>query len=170
MNNKYTIAEVGSNSLYPSFNNSVISQRIASEIDLDENEPYIEINEILNNSSFVAKKALTFDEEKNVANKAPISDINIVNLGNNTEKIIKIKKKDFNYSIKIADFYFKKTAIVLKKRILNETSINNVKIKKISNTKFRVFLGDFYNINSLQKAVNDINILDFENIEILKND
>ena len=74
LNNKYTIAEVGSNSLYPSFNNSVISQRIASEIDLDENEPYIEINEILNNSSFVAKKALTFDEEKNVANKAPISE------------------------------------------------------------------------------------------------
>jgi hypothetical protein len=31
-------------------------------------------------------------------------------------------------------------------------------------------LGPFTNINSLQKSYNDISILQFENIEILKND
>ena len=57
----------------------------------------------------------------------------------------------------------------MKKRIINETKIRNVKIKKISSTQYRVFLGPYININSLQKDFNDINILQFENIEILKN-
>ncbi len=55
-------------------------------------------------------------------------------------------------------------------RIKAETNIKEPKIKKISNEKYRVFLGPFNNINSLQKSFNDINILEFENIEIIKND
>ena len=48
---------------------------------------------------------------------------------------------------------------------------NYIKIdKKLSKTQYRVFLGPFDNIYSLQKAFNDINILDFENIEIIKID
>jgi hypothetical protein len=42
--------------------------RIADEINLDKEEPYVEILEILENSVFVAKKAKTFEEEKKVAN------------------------------------------------------------------------------------------------------
>ena len=34
------------------------------DLDLDLNEPYIEIKEIQNNSSFIVKKAKTFMEEK----------------------------------------------------------------------------------------------------------
>ena len=55
-------------------------------------------------------------------------------------------------------------------RIKNEISIKNPKIKKISDKNYRVYLGPFNNINSLQKSFNDISILQFENIEILKND
>ena len=55
-------------------------------------------------------------------------------------------------------------------RIKNETINQNPKIKKISNKKYRVYLGPFSNINSLQKTYNDISILEFDNIEILKND
>ena len=80
LNNKTIIAKVGNNSKYPIFNNSVISNRIAKEIDLNLNEPYIEIIEILHNSSFVAKKAKTFDEEKKVAEKVPVDSIKIDNL------------------------------------------------------------------------------------------
>jgi hypothetical protein len=76
----------------------------------------------------------------------------------------------FSYTIKIADFYFNDTAILLVNRINGETSIKNPKIKKITNKKYRVYLGPFNNINSLQKSYNDISILEFENIEIIKND
>ena len=170
LNNKTIIAKVGNKSKYPIFNNSVISNRISKEIDLNLNEPYIEIIEILHNSSFVAKKAKTFEEEKNVADKAPIESINVDDL--NSEIIITddAVENKFDYSIKIADFYFKNTALSMLDRIKKETLVNKTSIHTLSNTQYRVFLGPFYDINSLQKAFNDINVLEFENIEIIKNE
>ena len=170
LNNKSTIGIVGKNSKYPSFNNTVLSIRIADELDLDINQPYVEILEILENSIFVAQRAKTYDEEKNVAVKAPVDGISINDL--NIEKKVDNKKynTEFSYNIKIGDFYFNDTALMMLGRIENESSINNPKIKKISNKKYRVYLGPFNNINSLQKSYNDISILKFENIEIIRND
>ena len=64
LNNKSVIATVGKKSSYPLFNNSVISKRIAEEIELNIEQPYIEIIEILQDSVFIAKKTKTYDEEK----------------------------------------------------------------------------------------------------------
>ena len=155
---------------YPFFYNSVISQRISQELEIDELEPYIEIKEIIASSSFIAKKAKTFDEEKKVSGKAPIDSISVNNLNDSIQKKEKkIKKSKFNYIIKIADFYFKNSAKSMIDRIKKETSVNNVRIQNLSSTQYRVFLGPFNNINSLQKAFNDISTLEFENIEIIKN-
>ena len=55
-------------------------------------------------------------------------------------------------------------------KIKTETVIKNVNIFELSKNQFRVSMGPFNNIKSLQKAFNDINILEFENIEIIKND
>ena len=60
-NDKTVIAKVGAKAKYPLFNNSVISIRISQELELDINEPYIEITEILDDSSFIAKKAKMFE-------------------------------------------------------------------------------------------------------------
>jgi len=170
LNNKSLIAKVGKNARYPKFNNSVVSLRIADELDLDINEPYIEILEISKDSLFVAKKAKTFDEEKKVANKAPVNNISINDLNEVKTHKKKSSNKKFSYTIKIADFYFSKTALEMIKRIKKETLIKNPKILKISDKKYRVFLGPFNDINTLQKSFNDINILEFDNIEIIKND
>ncbi|MDC0455888.1 hypothetical protein OAL63_03225 [Candidatus Pelagibacter sp.] len=170
LNNKSIIGTVGANADYPLFNNAVLSTRIADEINLNENEPYVEILEILQDSVFVAKRAKTFEQEKNVATRAPVNDISISNLNideTNTKNEI---NKEFSYEIKIADFYFNDTASLLMDRIINETMIKNVKIKKINEKKYRVYAGPFNNINSLQKSFNDIRILKFENIEFIKND
>jgi len=170
LNNKSIIGTVGANADYPLFNNAVLSTRIADEINLNENEPYVEILEILQDSVFVAKRAKTFEQEKNVATRAPVNDISISNLNideTNTKNEI---NKEFSYEIKIADFYFNDTASLLMDRIINETMIKNVKIKKINEKKYRVYAGPFNSINSLQKSFNDIRILKFENIEFIKND
>ena len=53
-------------------------------------------------------------------------------------------------------------------RIKKETSINNPKFKKLSKAQYRVFIGPFDNIYSLQKAFNDISIINFENLELIK--
>jgi hypothetical protein len=170
LNNKSIIGIVGSNADYPLFNNAVLSERIAVEIDLNKSEPYVEILEILEDSVFVAKRAKTFKEEKNVATKAPVNNISISDLNIEEVNIKNEISKKFSYEIKIADFYFNDTASLLADRIINETMIKNVKIKKIAEKKYRVYAGPFNNINSLQKSFNDINILEFENIEIIKND
>ena len=169
-NQKSLIATVGKNSKYPSFNNAVISKRIAEELDLDIKQPYVEIIEIIQNSIFVAQKAKTYEEEKSVAVKAPVNKISI----NDLNLIKKVDEKNpiiiFSYIIKIADFYYKDTALMILNRIKKESLIEKAKIKKISDKKYRVYLGPFHNINSLQKSYNDISILEFENIEIIRND
>ena len=122
------------------------------------------------NSLFIAKRAKTYEEEKNVANKVPVNTISINDLNELKTDSAKVVIRKFTYLIKIADFYFKDTALMLVERIKNETKIKEPQIKKISSKKHRVFLGPFDNIYSLQKSFNDINILEFENIEIIRND
>jgi len=168
-NNKSVIAEVISNNVkFSAFYNSVITKRIAEELILDPNEPYIDLVLISKNSTFVAKKAKTFDEEKNVAEKAPVDGITIDNLGEKKDKEIEIKKHKFLYSIKIADFYYRDSAENMVNRIKDETNIKDSVIKKLSKTKYRVLLGPFNDIKKLEKSFNEIKLLNFENIEILK--
>jgi hypothetical protein len=167
-NNRSVIATVGNSANYPSFNNSVLSIRIADEINLDKKEPYVEIREILENSVFIAKKAKTFEEERKVANNVPVNNISISDLNSTQIKNSTKATNKFSYKIKIADFYFRDTALLLIDRINNEINVKDVKIEKIMENKYRVYLGPFYNINTLQKSFNGINILEFENIEIIK--
>ena len=169
-NNKTVLAKVGANSLYPNFYNSVISKRIAKELELKKDNPYIEILLISENSSFVAKKVKMFKEEKKVAAKAPIDGIKISDLNNTNKKVTKIKEDKFYYYIKIADFYYKDSANNMIKRIKKETNIKNINIRKLSKTNYRVFLGPFDDIILLQDYFNKISILEFENLEIIKND
>ena len=170
-NNKTIIAKVGKKANYPSFNNSVVSIRISKELEIDINEPYIVIEEIRDNASFIAKKAKTFEEEKKVADKAPVDSISVNDLNDTDEK--KIKKKinnEFKYVIKIADFYYLDTAKQMVKRIKSELNIKKTDINKINENKFRVFTGPYLSLKALQKAYNSIETLGFENIELIKYD
>ena len=169
-NQKTIIAEVISNEVqFSDFYNCVITSRIAEELSLDFNEPYINLFLISQNSSFVAKKAKTFDEEKKVAEKAPVDGIKIDNLGEDIKKNKKVSKNNlFAYSIKIADFYYKDSAKNMTNRIINETDAKNPIIQTLSKTKYRVLLGPFNDIKKLEKTFNEIKSLNFENIEILK--
>ena len=172
INGKYLVAKVGNNSKYPVFYNSVISKRIANELVLDIDEPYIEIKTLNQNNSFIISEAKTFEEEKKVADKAPVEGIEINNISD-SKKTKKIKSKlksnnDFKYIIKIADLYFLDSAKILQKRIQIEYNIINVNIKKMSKNSYRIYKGPFNNLDSIKRAYNDINKLNFENIEIIK--
>ena len=117
------------------------------------------------------KKAKTFEEEKKVADKAPVDSISVNDLNDTDEK--KIKKKinnEFKYVIKIADFYYLNTAKQMVKRIKSELNIKKTDINKINENKFRVFTGPYLSLKALQKAYNSIETLGFENIELIKYD
>ena len=169
-NTKTVIAQVVSNkAIFSNFYNSVITKRIVDELLLDENEPYVELSLISNESTFVAKKAKTFDEEKKVAQKAPVDGIIIDNLGTEVKKeILKTTQSNFLYSIKIADFYYKDSAENMIQRIKDETDIKNPIIKKLSQTKYRVLLGPFNDIKKIQESFDKIEKLNFENLKIIK--
>ncbi len=169
VNNKSIIAKVISNNVqFSDFYNSVITKRIANELSIDLSEPYIDLILISENSTFIAKKAKTFDEEKNVAEKAPVDGIKIDNLGTELNKKKQVSKHKFLYSIKIADFYYRDSAENMILRIKKETNLKNPLIKKISQTKYRVLLGPFNDIKKLEKSFDEIKLLEFENLEILK--
>ncbi len=170
-NNKSLIAQIKSNNVkFSNFYNSVISTRIAETLDLDINEPYVEIVLISKNSTFIAKKSKTFDEEKNVAEKAPIDGIQISNLSSKVEKKVKKKSyKKFSYSIKVADFYYKDTAQLMVDKIKKTTSIKKLKILQLSKTNYRVLIGPFSDIKTLKETFEKMNSFYFDNLEILKN-
>ncbi len=171
VNGKSLIAEVKSNKVkFSNFYNSVITDRISETLELNVEEPFIEITLISKNSTFIAKKAKTFEEEKKIANKAPIDGIKIISLNNENQDITKKKFNDkFSYSIKVADFYYKKTAQLMIDRIKSKTSIKDIKIIQFSKTNYRVLIGPFSDINSLRESFEKMSSLYFENLEILKN-
>ena len=169
LNNKSTNAIVKTKNKNLFFYNSIFSKRIFDELDISLKEPYVEISKIRENKTFIAKKSKTFAEEKKVANKAPVKSISINEIGTPKSKELD-DRRSFNYSIKITEFYFLKNAKELKKRIENETKLKNINIISINDTKHQVLLGPYSNINTLQSAYNSINNLDFENIELIRND
>ena len=169
-NQKTIIAKVSSSNVkFSEFYNSVITHRIAEELSLNVNEPYVDLVLISQKSTFIAKKAKTFEEEKQVAEKAPIDGIKIDNLDATKIEKKQLLSSSFLYSIKIADFYYKESAENMIGRIKNETRLNNFIIKELSKTKYRVLIGPFNDIKKLEESFNEIKSLNFENLEILKN-
>ena len=171
LNGKSLIAEIKSNKVkFSNFYNSIITEKIVETLEINPDEPYIEIILISRESTFIANKAKTFEEEKKVAQKAPIEGIQISNLiETNENKNDKEMNQKFSYSIKVADFYYKKSANLMIDRIKPEASIKNIKLIELSRTNYRVLLGPFNDINSLKESFEKMNLLSFENLEILKN-
>ena len=169
-NGNSLIAQVISNKgEFSNFFNSVITLRIAEDLDLSIEEPYIEIILVSKDSTFIAKKAKTFEQEKSVAEKAPIDGIQIKDLKTKKKSSVKIDNKKFSYSIKVADFYYHDTALVMIDRIKKETMVKNSSIIKLSKTNYRVLIGPFNDIKSLKDSFEKLNSLNFENLQILKN-
>lgn len=164
------IAEVKSNKIkFSNFYNAVLSSRIAKTLELDYEEPYVEIVLISKDSTYIAKKAKTFEEESVVAEKAPVDGIQINDLNKKKTKKKETKKKVFSYSIKVADFYYNDTAKMMLQKIKKEASINNIRIFKLSETKYRLLIGPFNDIKSLRNNFEKMDLFNFENLEVLKN-
>ncbi len=97
INGKSLITVVQNKIVLPIFYNSVITNRIVNELSINPDEPYIFIETINSNNLYVANDVKTFDEEKEVANKAPVDDVMIQNISLETETkgVYKGPYKDF---------------------------------------------------------------------------
>ena len=78
-NSKIIETKIYKKANYPKIFNVVISRKIASILELDHDNPYVEIIEIKKNKTFVAKKTSIYVEEKNVVEKVPVNEIKMDN-------------------------------------------------------------------------------------------
>ena len=162
VNSKVIETKIYKNANYPKIFNIVISKKIASILELDVNNPYVEVIEVKKNKIFIAKKANTFDEEKKVAENAPVDEITMDNLSKGELDIEKGISKEVNFILVINDFYFEDSANNLKAELVEKTKMNNISIEKINNKKYRLFVGPFKNFNALKNTYISLNNLGFE--------
>ena len=167
-NLKFVETKVHKKGEYPKIFNIVLSKKIATLLNLDLNNPYIEVLEVKKNKTFIAKQSNTFDEEKNVAEKAPVETIKMADLSVNQNEIIKKTNNKESYFLLIGDFYYEETAINLKNELLKQLKSDNFFINKINKNTYRLGLGPFKNFNALKLPYISLNNLGFENLDIYK--
>jgi hypothetical protein len=168
LNSKVVETKVYKNTKYPKIFNIVISNKIASILELDPDNPYVEVIEFKKNKSFVAKKANTFDEEKKVAEIAPVDEITMDVLSNDIKKNDNETLKQFNFILVLNDFFYEDSAIELKNELVKKTKMDNISVKKINDKKYRLFVGPFKNFSALKTSYISLNNLGFEIPNIYK--
>ncbi len=154
---------------YPKIFTIVVSKKIASILELDLDNPFVEVIEVKKNKTFVAKKTNIYEEEKNVAEKAPVDKIKMDSLTNNKDEVKKKVLKKNNFIILINDYYYEDSAINLKNELFKKTGFSNILVRKISNNKYRLLAGPFKNFNALKTTYISLNNLGFEDLNIYKN-
>ena len=167
-NNKELETKVFKRALYPSFFNIVISKKIADILEIDLDNPYLEVYEIKKNKKFVAKESNTFDEEKNVALKVPVKKVEIDDLSKSNNVVKKKNNINKTFIIVIGDFYYAESANNLKKQLIKDTSSNNFSIKEIKSNQFRLYAGPFKNFNTLKSTYISLNNLGFDGLNVFQ--
>jgi len=155
---------------YDNFYKVLISTSTVEELELSTKFPFVEINEVKSNKSFVAKKAITNNAEKKIANKAPIDQIRINNISQK-KKIDKIKKK--NYSILVANFYNLGSAKFLKEKlmtILKDSNYKLIYINKKNEKNYELLMGPYNTINKLKNDYIVLSDSNFEDLDIKINE
>ena len=153
---------------YPKIFNIVISKKIADLLELDIEDPFVVLDEIKKNKTFVAKEGSIFEEEKNVAGKAPVDKVEMNVITTTKKKIIKKLVKKNNFVIVISDFYYYESAFNLKNELSRKINLTNIMVKKINDNKYRLLVGPFKNFNALKTTYISLNNLGFESLNIYK--
>ena len=156
---------------YPEFYKIIITQPVADEINLKADLPFVEIIEVKKNKSFVAKKTKIFKEEEKIHSNAPVETVTIDNISRS--KKIKNKTIKDKFYIIIAEFYSKKSASLLKKRITEElTSFDSKKlyINSKKSNKTTLLSGPYSSINLMKNDYIQLKNFGFEELDISINE
>ena len=153
---------------YPKIFNIVISKKIADLLELDIEDPFVVLDEIKKNKTFVAKEGNIYEEEKYVAGKAPVDKVEMNVITTTKKEIIKKLVKKNNFVIVISDFYYYESAFNLKNELSRKINLTNIMVKKINDNKYRLLVGPFKNFNALKTTYISLNNLGFESLNIYK--
>ena len=165
-NSKFIDLKIYNKAIYPKIFNSLVSRKVANILNLDIENPLVEIIELKKNKTFIAKDGNIFEEEKNVADKAPVDEIQVNDLSLKKNKKVGKKSKKKKFILIISDFYYKDSAISLKKDLIKKTKIDKIFVRKINDKKYRLLIGPFENFNALKTTYISLNNLGFESLNI----
>ncbi len=156
---------------FPEFYKILITKRVANKLNLNRELPLVEIIEIKKNKSFVAKKAIIYNEEKKISSNAPVTSVQISNISKDKNTLKKTKKNSIYISI--ATFYSENVAIFLKKRITKEIpdyDVKKLKIIKKSNKEIKLISGPYNTINLVKNDYILLKKFGFEELDISINE
>ena len=151
---------------YPDFYKVLITKHISNQIGLNENFPYVEVEELKKNKSFIAKKAETHEEEKQLGVKAPVEKVKINNISKTKETMSNEQPK---FVIILGNFYSQESAKLLIKRVKTESlSLRNKKISidKKNKHNFEVFLGPYKTIKMIKNDYIALKQINFDEVDI----
>ncbi len=155
---------------YPEFYKILITKPVADKLNLELDVPLVEIFEIKKNKSFVAKKTKIFKEEEKIHSNAPVENVKIDNIS----KIKKKKKKsENNFYIILAEFYSKKSASNLRKRIISELynfDSKKLLIKTKETNKITLLSGPYNSINLMKNDYIVLKKFGFEELDVSINE
>ena len=168
INKKSLTLKVSKKVKYPDFFKVLITEKLANELNLNPKMPYIEIEKRVKNKSFVAKKAVTHSEEKNVLTKVPITTVKINDISKDTKDPSKNQYAN-KYSIIVGNFYSKKWAESLIDILVNEDINKEVfKVIKLGKNNYQLLAGPYTSINTLKSDYFKLNKYGFDNLDLKK--
>ena len=168
INKKSLTLKVSKKVKYPDFFKVLITEKLANELNLNPKMPYIEIEKRVKNKSFVAKKAVTHSEEKNVLTKVPITKVKINDISKDSKDPSKIQYAN-KYSIIVGNFYSKKWAESLIDILVNEDIKKEVfKVNKLGKNNYQLLAGPYTSINTLKSDYFKLNKYGFDNLDLKK--
>ena len=160
-NSKFLNIKISKKANYPKIFNIVLSRSAAFALELDMENPYVEVFETKKNKTFVAKESNTFEEEKNVAGTVSTNEIKMSDITINKSETKKKSDEKNNFILVISDFYYEDTANNLMEELIKKTKLNNIAVNKINDKKYRLFAGPFKNFNALKTTYISLNKLGF---------
>ena len=170
-NKKSLELKVSKNIEYPDFYKIIISRKVGEKLGLNENIPFVDIQQRIKNKSFIAKKAVTFSEEKKVSNKAPVTKVKIDNISADKTKKKSKAKKIKTFTIIVGEFYSEESAKNLKDTLEKKhVKKGALKVKKLAKNKFSLSAGPYSSINTLKKRYFELNKYGFEDLDVQQND
>ena len=152
---------------YPDFYKILITKPVAEKLKLSSLSPLVEIVEVKRNKSFIAKKTKIYKEEEKIHSNAPVESVKIDNISK--EKRNSKKKSSEKFTILIAEFYSKDSALILKRRITQElTNFNSKKlfIKSNNANKTSLLSGPYNSINLMKNDYIELKKFGFEDLDL----
>ena len=167
-NSKFLDIKISKKANYPKIFNIVLSRSAAFALELDMENPYVEVFETKKNKTFVAKESNTFEEEKNVAGTVSTNEIKMSDITINKSETKKKSDEKNNFILVISDFYYEDSANNLMEELIKKTKLNNIAVNKINDKKYRLFAGPFKNFNALKTTYISLNKLGFESLNVYR--